>query len=276
MLTVSDLEGPTPVIFLVTIDGPIKVLKIWSKFRLFRACLEKMLRSHVQHLQEELAHMERTTAAAASSSRHLLGGNINQGRDRIIQWHWRSWFKSFYFSTCGVWINFFSKITAWIFCLLVEEADLVCNLESWFKGKKKWSSPSSRESYLSYSLFVHSLILQDHRPPLLHRGRHCWGSGWRTCWRRWTRWRGTTRSGRGTPTTSSRTSRGRTGEIKWGCGNCISQALKFARRWRCVERKVRSNFQWHLNCQKSLYLQVFRCTVELTLALEVSLMEVFL
>ena len=45
---------------------------------MFRACLEKMLRSHVQHLQEELAHMERT---AAASSRHLMGGNINQGRD---------------------------------------------------------------------------------------------------------------------------------------------------------------------------------------------------
>ena len=70
-LSNHNLEGP---IYKDTLD----IIADCYTFIYFRACLEKMLRSHVQHLQEELAHMERT---AAASSRHLMGGNINQGRD---------------------------------------------------------------------------------------------------------------------------------------------------------------------------------------------------
>ena len=53
-----------------------------SHFDALRACLEKMLRSHVQHLQEELAHVERT---AAISSRHLMNSGPSSSRDVLLR-----------------------------------------------------------------------------------------------------------------------------------------------------------------------------------------------
>ena len=205
----------------------------------FRACLEKMLRSHVQHLQEALAHMERT---AAASSR--------QGRDWMIQWvaNHDSKPSDSFLNQCSMVQVLWLESHYQLVILRYLSTCLIHSFESEFRAKEKqfitlqfnipinkrvmWflicplpnptgssSSSSSREALLRQRVENLLETLDKVTRNISERQRH--SDDLIEDLKRANRWE--------------------------SCGNSISQALKTLCRWRYVkEESSLKYFQWHL------------------------------